>query len=387
MKNNSKKITVVLAGINGYGHIYLDPLLDRANELGVELVGVIDPEASRNERFGELEKAGIPSFDSLKEFYKTNTAQLVVISAPIHHHLPLTREAINNGSNVLCEKPLAATAEEAEEFKQLDEQSSQFIAVGYQWSFSNAVQNLKRDILKGDLGTPKKYRTLCLWPRPHSYYSRNNWAGRIKTDSGSWVLDSPANNATAHFLHNMLYLQGTEIKTSALPVSINDKLYRANNIENYDSAAIHVKTDRDADIFFYTTHAVRDKRGPIFHLEFDNADVYYDMEKDPVIRARFRDGSERVYGNPGENNLKKLEDAINSVRGEKDIVCGVEAAMAQTICIHKMQKESTIQPIPPQYIHCDETDNGDTLTWVDGLGESFKHAYENYSLPEGEMLN
>ena len=135
MEKSHTRVTVALTGINGYGTLYLNHILDHGQELGVDLVGVIDPEASRNERFGELQEAGIPSFDRLEEFYKANSAQLVVISAPIQYHLPFTREAVNNGSNVLCEKPLAATAEQAREFKLLDEQSSPFIAIGYQWSF------------------------------------------------------------------------------------------------------------------------------------------------------------------------------------------------------------------------------------------------------------
>ena len=46
------------------------------------------------------------------------------------------------------------------------------------------------------------------FPRPLSYFKRNDWAGHLRTPAGEDVLDSPLNNATAHYLHNMLYVLG-----------------------------------------------------------------------------------------------------------------------------------------------------------------------------------
>ena len=37
---------------------------------------------------------------------------------------------------------------------------------------------------------------------------RNDWAGRKRDRTGAWILDSPANNAMAHDLHNMFYVLG-----------------------------------------------------------------------------------------------------------------------------------------------------------------------------------
>ena len=66
-------------------------------------------------------------------------------------------------------------------------------------------------------GRPRRFSTLCCWPRDLAYYRRNTWAGRLRDpDTGGWVLDSPANNAMAHFLHNLLYLAGERPDRSAL---------------------------------------------------------------------------------------------------------------------------------------------------------------------------
>ena len=41
----------------------------------------------------------------------------------------------------------------------------------------------------------------------------------VKMDDGSPVFDSPAHNATAHYLHNMLYLLGDTTTESAFPAA------------------------------------------------------------------------------------------------------------------------------------------------------------------------
>ncbi|MCF7853857.1 MAG: Gfo/Idh/MocA family oxidoreductase [Candidatus Pacebacteria bacterium] len=379
----SEPVTIALAGINGYGTFYLNPLLDESEKWGARLVAAIDPTAAQSPRFNELAERGVQVFDTMDDFYRTMTADIVVIAAPIHYHLPMIRTAVEHNSNVLCEKPLAATAEQANELIQLEKATPAFVAVGYQWSFSKAIQSLKKDILNGKLGKPKRLRTMTLWPRQASYYARNNWAGRMKTDDGQWVLDSPANNATAHYLHNMFYVLGDTLNSSTQPQSIAGKLYRANPIENYDSAAVRVTTDCGADVFFYTTHTVRRQRGPIFHFEFEHADVHFNIDGDSIIKAHFSDGTERDYGDPNVNPLNKLAAAVAAIKDGPAPVCGIQAAAAHTRCIGMLQKQLDIDRVPSDLIKVDQLEEGNTLTWVKGLAETFETAYNNWSLPTG----
>ena len=170
----------------------------------------------------------------------------MLIVTPIHLHAEHTCFALRNGANVLCEKPLAGTLIDAlamhEAQREASERGGPFTAIGYQWSFSQAVQSLKRAILSGSLGRPVRMRTMVHQPRPIGYFRRNDWAGRIRTPDGHSVFDSPVNNASAHFLHNMFYLLGATRETSATPAWVQAELYRANAIENYDTAALRCRT-------------------------------------------------------------------------------------------------------------------------------------------------
>ena len=38
------------------------------------------------------------------------------------------------------------------------------VAIGYQWSFSDAIQKLKADVIAGIFGKPRRLKTLVLWP-------------------------------------------------------------------------------------------------------------------------------------------------------------------------------------------------------------------------------
>ena len=129
------------------------------------------------------------------------------------------------------------------------------MAVGYQWSFSPAVQALKDDIRSGLFGAARKLKCLYLWPRDEGYYARNDWAGKRKDAEGAWVLDSPVQNAMAHDLHNMFYVLGKTRETSARPAEVEAELYRANAIENFDTAAARIRTEEGVEILFFVSHA------------------------------------------------------------------------------------------------------------------------------------
>src|SRR5690606_23790349 len=136
-----------------------------------------------------------------------------------------------------CEKPLSATVDEALAMIEARDRANRTVAVGYQLSYSKKIQALKQDMMNGVFGKPIRFRTMALWPRADSYYDRA-WAGRIQDDHGRLIFDSVANNATAHYIHNMFYVLGKEIDRSAQPARVTAELYRARLIQNYDTAVM-----------------------------------------------------------------------------------------------------------------------------------------------------
>jgi len=372
-------ISAALVGISGMGLYHLISLLDEFLPEEVELRGVIDPCPERCERYPELKERKIPVFPSLREFYQSGrSAELVVISSPTHHHVPQSCEALGRGSYVFCEKPVGATIQEADRLIRTADGAHRWVMIGYQWSFSRAIQSLKSDILKGIFGKPVRLKTLCLWPRDEDYYGKSDWLGRKKDEEGRWVLDSPANNAMAHFLHNLFYILGERTDRSAQPAEVQAELYRAYPIENFDSAACRAFTREGVELLFYASHVTCHDRGPMFSFEFEQATVTYGDEADEIL-AVSRTGREKRYGSPEEAHpYQKLFEAVESVREPKPVVCGPKAACSQTLCVNGIQESA------PEIVNFPESmvrkENG-KRRWVKGLEEALSSCYQKGILP------
>jgi predicted dehydrogenase len=366
-------------GICGYGQQYVRTLFELEEELDVNITGAVDPAPERSSLLPELEDRGVPICGSMEEFYAEHDADAAFIASPIQFHVPQSLRALSHGTHVLCEKPLCATIQEARQAVRAHADSGLCFGVGYQWSFCRAVQDLKRDIRDGVLGAPKRLSCLVLWPRTESYYGRNSWAGALKDAQGQWVLDSPVNNATAHFLHNMFYLLGDERRTSAVPVEVTGELYRANDIQNYDTAALRARTEGGVEVRFYSSHAPREQAGPVSRYEFENATVTSKSMNSPFV-AQFADGTEKSYGAPDHSAEPKVRQFLDAVRGGDPVACRPEAASAQTLCMNGLQESAQIVPFPDDIVRVEENDD-DRRRYVKGLGDVLTRCFEQSALP------
>jgi len=381
MKNKEiKQVSLVMVGISGMGYYYVKILLDEFSPDLIKIQAAVDPYPEKSELYQELKDRKIPIFPSLSELYKSGiNADLAIISSPIHFHVPQTCEALLNGSYVICEKPLGATIQEAEKLIHTRDAVGRWVMIGYQWSFSEAIRALKRDIGKGLLGKPIRLKTLCFWQRDENYYRISGWAGKIKDKKGNWILDSPANNAMAHFLHNLFYVLGERADTSARPAEVTAELYRAFPIENYDSTACRAFTEDGTELLFYASHSAFKDRGPMFSFEFERATVDYGEFTDVIIMDD-NHGNVKNYGSPeADHHFKKLFEAVTGVRNPKPVLCGPEAASSQTLCINGMQESAPeIVAFPESMIHrVEETGK----LWVKGLDKAFYDCYKKGILP------
>jgi predicted dehydrogenase len=373
-------VSLVLVGIGGMGAVYVRELLDRRETGSFRIAGAADPEPERCPWLDELRSMGVPVFATLDGFYRNRTAELAVISSPIQFHADQTCLALARGSHVLCEKPVAGTIQEARRMMEAERAAGRWVSVGYQWSFSPAIQALKKDVLDGRFGAAKRLKCLYLWPRDEKYYRRNGWAGKKRDASGGWILDSPAQNAMAHDLHNMFYILGREKHTSAVPAEVEAELYRANAIENYDTAALRARTEDGVEILLYATHVSRQEKGPVFSYEFENGSVLCSSRASGV-RAEFAGGPRKDYGVPDAEGMTKLWEAIRNVRTGERPACGLEAAASQTLCVNGMQDSMPeIRDFPETTRHRLEEKESPRI-WIDGLDEALEGCFAANALP------
>lgn len=373
--------SVALVGLGGYGHTYVKALLDRETAGKVKFVAGIDPVPDGCAHLPEIRERGIPLFHSLQEFFRSGRAHLVILSTPPQLHCEQACLALDAGSHVLCEKPLGAHPEQVRLMIEARDRNRRQLAIGYQWSFSPAIQQLKQDIAAGRLGRPRRLRTRVYWPRDEKYYTRSLWAGRQRDADGRLVLDSPANNACAHYLHNMFYILGEAADRSDWPATVEAELYRANPIQNYDTAIIRCRTERGAEVLFVASHATQSECNPVFCYEFEEATVHYGKFRDSIVAER-RDGSRIDYGSPASSECpEKLFDVLQSIQNAQPVACGPEAAGAQTACVYAAQQSMpNIVDFPRDLVVVDG-EPGQRRTYVKDLDQTLDHCYEQSSLP------
>ncbi len=122
----------------------------------------------------------------------------------------------------------------------------------------------------------------------------------------------------------------------------------------------------------------------MFHFEFENAIVRYGETTQEII-ATGKKGKQWSYGSPEtDSKFLKLFEAVEAVRKPIPVVCGPEAAIAQTISINGIQDSvEKIIRFPETMIHRDSDEN---RLWVKGLDKVFFNCYLKGILPHEANL-
>jgi UDP-N-acetylglucosamine 3-dehydrogenase len=91
---------------------------------------------------------------------------LVSIVAPTSLHLPVTLAALAAGANVLVEKPIAATREEAVAMMDAATDAGKMLTVGHIERFNPAIRELRRRLEANELGRIFQIKATRLGPFP-----------------------------------------------------------------------------------------------------------------------------------------------------------------------------------------------------------------------------
>ncbi len=250
-------LPIALFGVGGYGATHFDILMELKKRGLVELCAVGDPALARLPAVrARLDAARIPSYESPRELLdRVGGIKAVSIAAPIPQHDELCRLALKRELFIYLEKPPVPLLQQWASLLALDDfGTSKKIAVAFQNIASLPVQTLKRWCTEGRLGKIEKIRIAAGWPRGRAYFGRNNWAGKIVLGDLP-VIDGPATNGLAHVLHDAMFLASPEPDGFAVPLRVKAELYRARQIESYDTCSIRAELENGVELTAALTHA------------------------------------------------------------------------------------------------------------------------------------
>jgi len=127
------------------------------------VAGAFDVDAARGHAFAAGEGLDLSrSYDDYKAMIKGELARedkidAVAICTPNFTHFPISKAFLEAGFDVICEKPLTATLEDAVTLEQLVRDSGRFMGVTYTYSGYPMVHEARHMVATGQLG---KIRTL-----------------------------------------------------------------------------------------------------------------------------------------------------------------------------------------------------------------------------------
>lgn len=387
-----KTPAVGIIGVGGFAATHIESAL-RCSQRGMcALKAVVarlphDPAQREAEREEELRRLGVRVYRSIEEMLAAERGRLDVVTVPlgIALHAPVSIAALKAGFHVLCEKPAAGSTADSRKMLEAQRNSERFLSIGYQHLLSPAIQELKRSAVRGRFGRLLEARTIVQWPRDCRYYTRNAWAGRLVI-GGRPVLDSPMQNAAAHFLQNMLYVAGDSHDTAAWPAEIYAENYRANAIESADTQFARIVTDTAVTITFVASHAVRMNQPPYSEFRFERATVAWDPERG----TRVVGGSWELPGTPGsgfdglELHDYPLADLLHAVAGGRAPRSSIENAVQHVASVEgAFTSSGGVHAIPRECVVVEEGRLEDSsgapqarLTVVQGLEDILMRCFE-----------
>jgi predicted dehydrogenase len=95
---------------------------------------------------------GVTPFENYELMLNSGMVDAVVIATPTNSHFDLAMQALERGTHVFVEKPLAETAEQCEKMIGLAEATSTILFVGHVFLHSSPVTKLRALIDEGELG-------------------------------------------------------------------------------------------------------------------------------------------------------------------------------------------------------------------------------------------
>ena len=139
---------VLVLGLGSIGQRHARLLSGRSD---VEVLLCDISEALRRQAADALVKPPAAVYSSFADALKAQP-DIAFICVPTHLHVPMALTAIRNGTDVLVEKPVSDSLENARELVKAAEAAGRFLQVGYMLRYDEGLITMKEVIDKGEIG-------------------------------------------------------------------------------------------------------------------------------------------------------------------------------------------------------------------------------------------
>lgn len=178
------------------------------NKLNLVAVCDVLPEAMENllAKHGLEKDTSIKRYTDYKKMIAENDITLASIATESGIHAEIALHCIDNGVNVIIEKPMAMSINDAEEIIRRSEAKGVKVAACHQNRFNVAIQELRRAVEAGRFGRLSHGSIHVRWNRNEGYYTQAPWRGTWAQDGGCLM------NQCIHGIDLLRWMMGEEVE-------------------------------------------------------------------------------------------------------------------------------------------------------------------------------
>lgn len=177
-----KKIRVAVIGFGVAGQIFHAPLISTDPRYELAMIITADPKRAAAAR-ASYPKAQVLA-KSTGVFEDTSEIDLVVIASPHHTHVPLARQAIARGMDVVVDKPLAPSSKEASELVAEANALGCIVTVFQNRRWDGDYLTIQRVIDSGELGEIYQFESAFSWKAD---FSGSGWKETAPISKGGGI--------------------------------------------------------------------------------------------------------------------------------------------------------------------------------------------------------
>lgn len=210
----------------------------------VVVVGGSDLNAAAGQaRADELD---CPFFLDHREMLDATKPDVTIVLTPHPFHAAIAIDALNAGSHVLVEKPMAVQVHEADAMIAAAEKNNRIIAINFQQRFRPEVEAARHLIQSGQLGEIQRVTQVEPWLRTVAYYKSAGWRGTWRGEGGGVLM-----NQAPHSLDLLCHLAGMPKRV----VAWNRTVRHSIEVEDTSMAMLEWENGAMGTLFFSTAEA------------------------------------------------------------------------------------------------------------------------------------
>jgi len=288
------------------------------------------------------EGLGFTGAKIVKDYKEILDADIDVVSIclPPSLHCQVAVDFLKHGKNVICEKPMAASLEEADLMIRTAKETGKTLGIISQNRFRTPVMKVKKLIDSGALGRVLFARVNSMWWRGNNYYDLW-WRGTWEKEGGGCVL-----NHSVHQIDMLQYLVGMPETVTA---HITNLAHTNSEVEDAGIAIFGYKNmigELNVSLCDYD-----EKQEFFFQCEKATVTIPWSVkcrrqlpngfgEEDAESEKRFNDMYEDLSDLPYETHAGEIHNFLMAVNGKEKLLVTPEEGKKALEIIYAIYKSS-----------------------------------------------